>query len=63
VDASCVITYVLRESLPRCDLAWPYCIGKAFGIAHDRVNHSTRDCAPEEHTKSRHEIDVGIRMA
>jgi len=37
VDASCVITYVLRESLPRCDLAWPYCIGKAFGIAHDRV--------------------------
>jgi hypothetical protein len=33
----------LRESLPRCDLAWPYCIGKAFRIAENRVNPNARE--------------------
>src|SRR4029077_8462553 len=45
-----------RDTLPRRDLAWPCCIGKALRIAADRVNRDTRHCTPEKHVKSPHEI-------
>ena len=48
--------YVLRESLPRCDLAWPYCIGKAFRIAENRVNPNARERSKPNRAKCPREV-------
>jgi hypothetical protein len=56
VDASRVITYVLRESLPRCDLARPYSIGKAFRIAESRVNPNARERSEPNRAKCPREV-------
>ena len=56
MDASRVITYVLRESLPRCDLAWLYCIGKALRIAEHRVNPNARERSKPNRTKCPREV-------
>ena len=44
------------DPLPRRDLAWPCCIGKAFRIAENRVNRNARNCAPEDRAKHPDEV-------
>jgi len=45
-----------RSTLPRCDLAWPYCIGKAFGIAENRVNPNARERSEPNRAKCPREV-------
>ena len=46
----------LPSLVERRDLVWPYCIGKAFGIAEHRVNPNARERSEPNRAKCPHEV-------